>query len=398
MNEPNEMSILLYRGIGVMYGINTKHQFIALDNDGKRIPNIVTNITSDYSFCMDGDTLYLCTQCDQKYQILRFTLNTVPTPVFTDEPIPKLTHMTVFKGYIGAITDTDIYVYDIARNQKVNQPSWTGGLYQGVVGYKDSLYFKKNGNLLEIPFLAGILDYGNATLNENTTNLVSLYYKLDPSEPAGNVKYSNVKISIVEPETEEVLSIGFDKVRIRGNEFANSVTLADNLPTYILDRNFTYLMTNASPDKVICPYQDNVIYGTICFLSGSMVLTDQGPVAIEFIIPYMHTIFKKEIIGLSITYSLEDILVCIEKNALAKYVPMKDTYLSSNHRIFYKNKFLEAGDLVGHKGVYTLPYNNQLLYNVILNQHDIMNVNNIICETLDPKNPAAKEFIGLYND
>ena len=153
MNEPNEMSILLYRGIDVMYGINTKHQFIALDNDGKRIPNIVTNITSDYSFCMDGDTLYLCTQCDQKYQILRFTLNTVPTPVFTDEPIPKLTHMTVFKGYIGAITDTDIYVYDIARNQKVNQPSWTGGLYQGVVGYKDSLYFKKNGNLLKYPFL-----------------------------------------------------------------------------------------------------------------------------------------------------------------------------------------------------------------------------------------------------
>jgi hypothetical protein len=129
-----------------------------------------------------------------------------------------------------------------------------------------------------------------------------------------------------------------------------------------------------------------------------MVTTDQGPVSIEFIIPYEHTIFGKEIIGLSITYSLENRLVCIEKNSVEKYVPMSDTFLSSNHQIFYNGKFLEAGKLVGRKGIYTIPYENQLLYNVILKKHDIMIVNNMICETLDPTNPVAKEFINLYND
>ena len=44
-------------------------------------------------------------------------------------------------------------------------------------------------------------------------------------------------------------------------------------------------------------------------------------------------------------------------------------------------------------------YNGELLYNVLMEHHGRMYVNNLICETLDPKNPVAKLYMHLrkYN-
>ena len=43
-------------------------------------------------------------------------------------------------------------------------------------------------------------------------------------------------------------------------------------------------------------------------------------------------------------------------------------------------------------GVKLIPYNKETLYNVLLEKHDVMNVNNLICETLLPDNPIAKFY------
>jgi hypothetical protein len=42
--------------------------------------------------------------------------------------------------------------------------------------------------------------------------------------------------------------------------------------------------------------------------------------------------------------------------------------------------------------VRTVPYNKEILYNVLLEKHDKMLVNNLICETLHPENYIAKLY------
>ena len=47
--------------------------------------------------------------------------------------------------------------------------------------------------------------------------------------------------------------------------------------------------------------------------------------------------------------------------------------------------------------VVKVKYTKQLLYNVLLEEHDKMMVNNLICETLHPENGVAKVYMALQN-
>jgi hypothetical protein len=47
-------------------------------------------------------------------------------------------------------------------------------------------------------------------------------------------------------------------------------------------------------------------------------------------------------------------------------------------------------------GVYLKKYNGEVLYNVLLDKHSKMIVNNLIVETLDPSNIVAKLYNGNY--
>jgi hypothetical protein len=56
---------------------------------------------------------------------------------------------------------------------------------------------------------------------------------------------------------------------------------------------------------------------------------------------------------------------------------------------------------LNNEGIYKVKYNGTLLYNILLqDKHDKMIVNNLICETLDPKNGIARMYLDLknYND
>ena len=55
---------------------------------------------------------------------------------------------------------------------------------------------------------------------------------------------------------------------------------------------------------------------------------------------------------------------------------------------------IKANDLLGkYRGVKKVKYTGHVLYNVLLENHDKMLVNNLICETLHPQNKVAR----LYN-
>ncbi len=132
---------------------------------------------------------------------------------------------------------------------------------------------------------------------------------------------------------------------------------------------------------------------TICFPADTLVKTDQGQVEIQNINPNIHTLQGKSIVAITETYSMDKVLVCIEKDALRKNYPTHDTIISKRHKIFYKGKMKAAQRLVGkHKGISFIPYCGEKLYNVLLEEYGKMNVHGMICETLHPMNPIAKIF------
>ena len=136
----------------------------------------------------------------------------------------------------------------------------------------------------------------------------------------------------------------------------------------------------------------------ICFPAGTPVLTDQGNIPIEEINPGVHTIKKNPILAITQSFMNEDTIVCIEKNSLGINIPNKRTYISNYHGIIYKNKLVSAKQLVGRlRGIYHVKYNKQILYNVLMEKHYIINVNNLSVETLNPKNIVAKLYTNEHS-
>jgi len=129
----------------------------------------------------------------------------------------------------------------------------------------------------------------------------------------------------------------------------------------------------------------------ICFPRGTRVTTDQGNVAIELLKPDIHTIRGKSIVAITQTRPIFEYIISIDKDALGKNIPSVKTEISKEHKVFYKGEMVKAKDLVELcSGVKKIPYNGETLYNVLMEKHDKMMINNLICETLDPDNIMAK--------
>jgi len=136
----------------------------------------------------------------------------------------------------------------------------------------------------------------------------------------------------------------------------------------------------------------------LCFPAGTPVQTDQGIIPIETIQPSIHTIKSKKIIDITKTISLENYLVCFEKNALGANVPSNKTIMSRNHKLLYKQKMIPAEWFVGKKNhVHKVAYDGKILYNVLMENYDKIVVNNIVCETLHPDNKMAKLYRSFKN-
>jgi len=139
--------------------------------------------------------------------------------------------------------------------------------------------------------------------------------------------------------------------------------------------------------------------GDICFPAGTPITTNQGLIPIEKINPDIHTIRNKPIVAITKTiYATNKYLVCFEKDSLGNNIPSQKTIISKNHKIFYNGKMVKACGLVGLNDKITkIEYNNELLYNVLMENHDKMVVNNLICETLDPTSIVAEFYKASKN-
>jgi len=127
------------------------------------------------------------------------------------------------------------------------------------------------------------------------------------------------------------------------------------------------------------------LVSNICFLKGTPILTDQGLIEIQNI-TNQNTINGICVDYITQTTTEQDYLVCIEKDLLGENIPSQRTVITRNHRLMYNGQLIEAGKL---QNIIRLKYNSDILYNVLLKENGFMNVNNLICETLDINNAIA---------
>jgi hypothetical protein len=134
------------------------------------------------------------------------------------------------------------------------------------------------------------------------------------------------------------------------------------------------------------------IHSSICFPGDTLVYSDQGAIEIQKLIAGKNTIYGKEIVAITVTQYIEDTMVQISPGALGPGCPERCTVMTHKHKVFLKGKMVEAGRLSG-PGITHIPYEGYKVYNVLLATEGRMNVQGMICETLDPSNPIASRFL-----
>lgn len=128
----------------------------------------------------------------------------------------------------------------------------------------------------------------------------------------------------------------------------------------------------------------------ICLTGDALVTTPSGDKRIDQISRGDSILLNdgtEHIVHHAIRVVTNDILVKISANALDTGVPNRDTVMTQEHMLFYKDVWYRAGDLLFLKGVSAIksqPY--QYVYHIDSKTSDTMVVNNIIMETIDRDN------------
>lgn len=142
------------------------------------------------------------------------------------------------------------------------------------------------------------------------------------------------------------------------------------------------------------PGPDPPIISDICFPGDTPIETDQGIMYIKEVDATKHTIGNEKIVAITQTISLDEYLVCFEKDALGENCPDKQTLISKNHKIEYKGRMIEAYKfMASFEKIYPVQYKGDTLYNVLMEDHRTIQINQLRCETLHPSNITAQMYI-----
>ena len=231
-----------------------------------------------------------------------------------------------------------------------------------------------------------VLIEGDPTLNRNYSVTGSQGQTVSPGL-IDDLSYSILQINDSDPSA-------YSSITINSVTGAISTTAETTLGVYTL-----YIRNEGSYNITTVELTVTETSNTpICFPAGTLVLTDQGEIAIEKLNVKKHTISGKKIVAVTQTIPLDKYLICIEKNSLGYNVPNKKTLISKTHKIMVDKKLMESEKLVQYvPTIYKVPYDKKVLYNVLLENYSVMTVNNLIVETLHPNNIIAKIYNGDYS-
>jgi len=265
--------------------------------------------------------------------------------------------------------------------------SYQGSSYN-VLEILNNTFFNMCLNIDNLILSDGIQIIDSGTFAYNNIHKVILPYSLTTIKNY-TFSYNNITSIIIPPRVTSIGNNAFS-----GNMNLTKVLFLGNKPNIDVT---AFSETNVNNINVTTNTNgwDNELYdipiSVICFPSGTPIVTDQGIISIQDIDPSIHTIRNKKIVAITKSVSPYKFLIRIEKNSLGSNVPLKATIMSHTHCIFYKGRMLPAIEFFekGIPGVSRVKYDGEILYNVLMEQHEKMLVNNLIVESLHPENNIA---------
>ena len=133
----------------------------------------------------------------------------------------------------------------------------------------------------------------------------------------------------------------------------------------------------------------------ICFIGSTLMQTDKGQEQISKLIPGFHTIDGKRIKFITETITKDTHLYKIKRNALGKNIPSREMTVTGNHLVEYDFVLIPVRVLSTElEKIEEIKYRGEKLYNILMDNHEIIKVNNLNVETLHPNNLIAR----LYNN
>jgi hypothetical protein len=157
---------------------------------------------------------------------------------------------------------------------------------------------------------------------------------------------------------------------------------------------------NTTLSEILAEQNLPIPIADICFVRNTPIETDQGIVPIHKIDPSLHTINNKKIITITKSVTEDKFLVCFEKHSLGENIPSARTIVSKYHKIQNrKGKMMDAYKFLEcYEDVKKIDYDGDILYNILMDDHETVNVNNLVCETLHPDHDIAKLYKNNYSD
>lgn len=136
----------------------------------------------------------------------------------------------------------------------------------------------------------------------------------------------------------------------------------------------------------------------ICFLGDSMLKTDnREPLRLDNVyqtLRVVHPCFSidgRKILRVTKCRNSDRYMIKICAGALGPEVPSQNTYSSLQHKILVNGKLTKAKYLVNGSTIKKVYTGGKYMYNVLLNSHKTMIVNNMIVETLHPGDKYLRE-------
>jgi len=130
-----------------------------------------------------------------------------------------------------------------------------------------------------------------------------------------------------------------------------------------------------------------------CFRKGTLVKTDQGTMEIQNVVAGYHTINNKQIKCVTLVYNSDGMVVKIEKDCLGENKPSNTIYMQKDHKLMI-SPFEFSALLTSGKIHFEKSNTDEILYNILLDSHETMMIENIEVETLNPELEISKYFMG----
>ena len=236
------------------------------------------------------------------------------------------------------------------------------------------------------------ISYGNYYYNGQYYSSTVPVSRLPPVPPTITVIGDN-PMTIFQDATASYTDLGASAVDSEGTNLNAQVQVSGDVVdlSTVGTYTVTYSVTDSNGGTSTANRTVNVEPAPTCFPAGTPIQTDQGVTAIDQLVPGEHTLRGKSIIAITQTRPLQKHIICFEKDSIGKNVPSQQTLCSKEHKVLYRGEMIKARDLADMcKNVKKIAYNGETLYNVLLEKHSKMLVNNMICETLHPENITAK--------